>query len=64
MRQSTMDMSTDRATWNFRTILTRLNTIVASSHQNDRVDTRLDAKRSRTATVERIMRLMQVPMIM
>ena len=36
--------------------------MIASSHQNDRVDTRLEAKRSRTAKLDRTMRLIHVPM--
>ena len=40
---------------------TRLNIIMASSHQNDSVETRLEAKRSRTAEVDRTTRPMHVP---
>lgn len=42
--------------------LTRLDIITASSHQNDSADTRLDAKRSKTAEVERSIRPIHVPM--
>ena len=44
--------------------LTRLDIITASSHQNDSVETRLDARRRRTANVESSMSPIHVPMTM
>ena len=44
--------------------LTRLDIMTASSHQKDSVETRLDARRKRTAEVESTMRPIHVPMTM